>query len=84
MKQMLEWEMKAHVGDDTDQEMEDLSKKLIGLVVPRLLRPMETGGRSIIPVLVHGDLWPGNVKHDASTGRVMIYDSGACWGHNEG
>ncbi|KAM0456593.1 hypothetical protein ACHAO4_003623 [Trichoderma viride] len=84
MKNMLDSEMKTHRDEDTDKEMKGLSKKLVNIVIPRLIRPMESEGRSITPVLVHGDLWPGNAKHDTSTGRLMIFDSGACWGHNEG
>ena len=37
-------------------------------VIPRLLRPLETGGRQIKPSLVHGDLYSGNVSVDAVTG----------------
>lgn len=81
---MLEWEMNAHQDEEIGAEIVELSNKLIKLVIPRLLRPLESEGRSVTPVLVHGDLWPGNVKHDTPTGRVIIFDSGACWGHDEG
>jgi fructosamine-3-kinase len=35
---------------------------LLKKVIPRLLDPLETDGRSIKPVLLHGDLWLGNVS----------------------
>lgn len=81
MKRMLEAEQKSH---GTDQELERLTSALFAKVIPRLLRPMETEGRGIQPCLIHSDLWPGNIKHDAETDKIMIFDSCAFWGHNEG
>lgn len=56
----------------------------INKVLPRYLRPLETGGRSIVPTLCHGDLWPGNVKYKLDNKTVVIYDANAIWAHNEG
>lgn len=84
MREMLRWEMQAHEGHSTDSEIRELSNDLVHKVIPRLIRPMETGGLKIIPCLLHCDLWPGNAKHHKSDDRMMFYDSGACWGHNEG
>ncbi|ERF75025.1 hypothetical protein EPUS_08839 [Endocarpon pusillum Z07020] len=64
-------------------ELDELKKDLFEKVMPRLLRPMETGGRSIKPCLIHTDLWPGNILPDVDTDRLMLYDSRAMWGHNE-
>lgn len=64
-------------------ELEDLNTAMIDKVIPRLLRPMETGGRSIKPSLVHGDLWCGNVAVDSATGRPLIYDPASFYAHNE-
>ena len=80
MKRMFEFEERAHGKDD---ELEELKEALYGKVIPRLLRPLESGGRSIQPCLVHSDLWPGNAMHDADSGEIMIFDSCAFWGHNE-
>ncbi|KAL1608520.1 hypothetical protein SLS60_003462 [Paraconiothyrium brasiliense] len=66
-----------------DEELDTLFDALCSKVIPRLLRPLETDGRSIEPCLVHSDLWPGNVMPDADTGEIMIFDSCAFWGHNE-
>ncbi|KAI0114724.1 Fructosamine kinase-domain-containing protein [Daldinia grandis] len=52
-------------------------------VVPRLLRPLETGGRSIRPCLIHGDLWHGNAETDADTGLPVIFDAASFYAHNE-
>ena len=52
-------------------------------VVPRLLRPLETGGRSIRPSLIHGDLWHGNAETDAETGEPVIFDAASFYAHNE-
>ena len=80
MEKMLEVEQEAH---GEDRELESLKQALFDKVIPRLLRPLETGGRSIKPCLVHSDLWPGNAMPDVDTDEIMIFDSCAFWGHNE-
>jgi len=50
MGQMFEIEEKSH---GKDEELERLKKGLYEKVIPRLLRPLETGGRSIEPCLIH-------------------------------
>jgi protein-ribulosamine 3-kinase len=42
------------------EELEALMVPLFDKVIPRLLRPLETGGRILKPNFVHGDLWYGN------------------------
>ena len=54
MKHMLELEEIAQ-GPDLSGELQELKRPLFEKVIPRLLRPMETGGHSITPTLVHGD-----------------------------
>lgn len=39
-----------------DEELSMLRRVIMERVVPRLLRPMETGGRRVTPTLIHGDL----------------------------
>ena len=80
MRKMLEAEERVH---GPNEELQKLKDDLFEKVIPRLLRPMETAGRSISPCLIHTDLWPGNILPDVNTGRLMIYDSRAMWGHNE-
>lgn len=80
MIRMIQIEEKAH---DRDEEPEGLKESILNKVIPRLLRPLETGGRSIKTCLIHSDLWPGNCMPDVNTDRIMIFDSCAYWGHNE-
>lgn len=64
-------------------ELEELSEKILSKVIPRLIRPMETDGRIITPVLVHGDLWHGNVSVGRETGKPVVYNPCCFYGHNE-
>ena len=67
-----------------DAEMIELTEALINKVVPRLLRPLETGGRQIQPRLVHGDMWDGNTSTDIATNLPKIFDATCIYAHNEG
>ena len=44
-----------------DPELQAVAEEFIDKVVPRLLRPLQTDGRTIKPSLCHGDLWDGNI-----------------------
>ncbi|KAL9029153.1 MAG: hypothetical protein Q9180_007063 [Flavoplaca navasiana] len=81
LKRMLEEEEESH---GPDENLAILTAGLFEKVIPRLLRPLETGGRHIKPCLIHSDLWPGNAKPDAVTDEPIIFDSCCFWGHNEG
>ena len=65
------------------QELEDLIPSLFEMVIPRLLRPLETGGNSIVPSLVHGDLWYGNAAVTVAEDAPLIFDPSSFWAHNE-
>lgn len=65
------------------EELEIIFEALCLKVMLRLLRPLETGGRSIELCLLHSDLWPGNCMLEKETGKIIIFDSCAVWGHNE-
>ncbi|KAK3305582.1 Fructosamine kinase-domain-containing protein [Chaetomium strumarium] len=52
-------------------------------VIPRLLEPLQSDGRSITPYLVHGDLWDENTATDMATGEPFTFDAGSFYGHNE-
>lgn len=80
MKRILAVEEKSQ-GEDPD--LKRLSDALIHLVIPRLLRPLETGGRKIVPRLVHGDIWDGNTSTDVATGLPVIFDATCIYAHNE-
>jgi fructosamine-3-kinase len=66
-----------------DEEMRELREGLMTKVIPRLLRPLETEGRTLTPTLVHGDLWDGNVAIDEATGRTVVFDATPLYAHNE-
>jgi protein-ribulosamine 3-kinase len=80
MKAMYEAEKQTQ---GVDEALDSLFHALCNKVIPRLLRPLETGGRSIKPCLIHSDVWPGNCMLDADTRDIIIFDSCAFWGHNE-
>lgn len=67
-----------------DEEFTVLKSALYEKVIPRLLGPLETGGRRIKPCLIHSDLWPGNIKPKTYTDELCMFDACAYWGHNEG
>jgi protein-ribulosamine 3-kinase len=66
-----------------DPEMKELLEKIVAKVIPRLLRPLETGGRQIVPRLIHGDLYSGNVSVHVGTGAPILYDATCLYAHNE-
>ncbi|TFK30880.1 fructosamine kinase PKL/CAK/FruK [Coprinopsis marcescibilis] len=55
----------------------DIGDTVIQDVIPELL-----GGLVIQPVLLHGDLWSGNVGVDKYN-KPIIYDPASFYGHNE-
>lgn len=79
-KTLMEHETRAQ---GPDLEMQHLEEATLRKVIPRLLRPLETGGRSIRPCLVHGDLWDGNVATDLETNNPVIFDACCTYAHNE-
>lgn len=66
-----------------DVKSEVLFGQINSKVIPRLLRPLETGGRQIEQRLVHGDLYSGNVSVDAATSGPILYDAACLYTHNE-
>lgn len=80
MRKMLDEEEVVH---GQNNELDKLKDDLFKIVMPRLLRPLETGAHPIKPCLIHTDLWPGNILPDVNTDKLMVYDSRAMWGHSE-
>lgn len=66
-----------------DEEVHELCRFTLEKVVPRLLRPLGTGGRTIKPSLVHGEIWDSNVSTDLDSNTPVIYDSTCIYAHNE-
>ena len=65
------------------KQLEDLISPLMSKVIPRLLRPLETGGNSVKPSLVHGDLWCGNTAVVLEDEAPLVFDPCCFWAHNE-
>ncbi|PMD43817.1 hypothetical protein L207DRAFT_510291 [Hyaloscypha variabilis F] len=80
LKTEIIWERGVQGQND---EMDELYEAMFKNVIPRLLRPLQTGGRSIKPSLVHGDLWHGNVGVDMTSDEPILYDPCATYAHNE-
>ncbi|PLN82521.1 Fructosamine kinase-domain-containing protein [Aspergillus taichungensis] len=80
MRQALDCEIQAK---GFDSEFEALVPVLFDVVIPRLLRPLETDGRTVKPCLVHGDLWYGNSGIDTRTKSPLIFDACSFYAHNE-
>jgi len=64
-------------------ELEHVKRLTKTIVIPRLLRPLQSDGRNIKPCLVHGDLWDGNTATDLETGEPFIFDGKSFYAHNE-
>ncbi|KAI4233623.1 MAG: hypothetical protein L6R40_007001 [Gallowayella cf. fulva] len=65
------------------KNLEQCVDRLISHVVPQVLGPLESNGRSVKPCLIHGDLWEGNIGTDLETGEIYIFDASAHYAHNE-
>ena len=78
--EVFKWEKEMH---GEDEEMQVLFEKIVEKVIPRLLRPLETGDNTIQPRFVHGDLWDGNASTDAITKTPVIFDGTSFYGHSE-
>jgi fructosamine-3-kinase len=65
------------------EDMKRLEGVTLNRIIPRLCRPLETGGREIEPRLLHSDLWDGNAAIDAETENPIVFDSSCFYGHNE-
>ena len=66
-----------------DDELKELTDAMQTKVIPRLLRPLESGGRQIQPRLLHGDIWDGNTSSNAETDTPVIFDATCLYAHNE-
>ena len=80
MRKALDLEIEAK-GDDP--EFDTLIPTLFDKIIPRLLRPLESDGRSVKPCLIHGDLWYANSGIDVNTDSSLIFDACSYYAHNE-
>lgn len=63
-------------------EFDRLGELVLLKVVPALLLPLQSEGRSIKPCLVHGDCWDGNTAI-GEDGRAFFFDVASFYAHNE-
>lgn len=80
MRQALDLEIAAK---GYDPEFDELIPALFDTIIPRLLRPLESDGRSVKPSLVHGDLWYANSGIDSNTGEPIVFDACSFYAHYE-
>lgn len=73
----------AHEKHGDWPEFNALRQLLFQRVIPRLLRPLESDGRSVKPCLIHGDIWDENCADDMNTGEPFAFDAGSIYAHNE-
>jgi protein-ribulosamine 3-kinase len=72
MRQALDLEIERK---GPSEELDVLGQALFSRVLPRLLRPLESEGRTVKPSLVHGDLWYANSGNDVDTGQPLVFDA---------
>ncbi|KAK4211566.1 Fructosamine kinase-domain-containing protein [Rhypophila decipiens] len=86
-EKLLKSELSKWEEERRSDEHEQLCVALVERVIPRLLRPLETDGRTIDPVLVHGNLDYGGFNKDMSQedndGETIFHNGGVLWAHNE-
>lgn len=80
MKQALDLEIERK---GPSEELDVLSRALFEKVIPRLLRPLESDGRTVKPSLVHGDLWYANAGINVDTDQPLVFDACSFYAHNE-
>ncbi|KAF0642039.1 hypothetical protein FPSE5266_07547 [Fusarium pseudograminearum] len=80
MRQALDLEIERK---GPSEELETLSRALFEKVIPRLLRPLESDGRTVKPSLVHGDLWYANAGIDVDNDQPLVFDACCFFAHNE-
>lgn len=64
-------------------ELDMVYKRVQSHLIPRLIGALEEEGKGVTPVLIHGDLWEGNILNDAETGDPWIFDCASYYAHNE-
>ena len=72
----------------SDAELARMVEDTAAKVVPRLLGDDHlNGGRGVVPVVVHGDLWSGNKAKGRIAGQggveEVVFDPSACYAHSE-
>lgn len=82
LRQFFERDISSN-GPTDDGLYEAEFEKLLSVVVPAVLDPLQAEGRELKPSLVHGDLWEENCGTDLSTGQPKVFDAAVMYAHNE-
>ncbi|KAK4047067.1 hypothetical protein OIV83_005630 [Microbotryomycetes sp. JL201] len=61
-----------------DEDLNRIADALLRVVIPNLLDPLD-----VEPVLLHGDLWSGNVAFSHTSEQPIIFDPSSYYGHSE-
>ena len=70
-------------GASEDGEYEAETEILIACTIPALLEPLQADGRTLVPCLVHGDLWQENTGTEPKSGQLKLFDPAVFCAHNE-
>ncbi|KAL8706989.1 MAG: hypothetical protein Q9201_000037 [Fulgogasparrea decipioides] len=63
--------------------LEMVASRVLENVTPRLLDALVSDQRPVKPVLIHGDLWEGNIATERGTARILVIDAAAYYAHSE-
>lgn len=80
---------RAEARNGKDAELRALVESTAYEIVPRLIGDEHlNGGKGVVPVVVHGDLWSGNagvgvIGNDEGEPEDVTFDSSACYAHSE-
>ncbi|KAB5558029.1 fructosamine kinase [Coniochaeta sp. 2T2.1] len=81
LRHMLELDVRVN---GEQPELVEAIAPVFERVIPQLLRPLQEGSPDPIrPALMHGYMWWGNSAVDRKTGKAVVFDASAFYGHNE-
>lgn len=64
-------------------DLDVASKQLFASVVPELLGNLKHNGEPVRPCLIHGDCDEGNAGTVSETVKIVLFDAGAYYAHDE-
>lgn len=78
----------SQTSNGPDKALDELIEQTCERVIPRLIGDDHlNNGKSVTPVVTHGDLWSGNASLGKLPGMTepedVVYDSSACYTHSE-
>lgn len=82
-KLLTEWLDREVSLSGPQPEYEATYKEFVKDIVPQILEPLQSDGRSLKPCLIHGDLWEENTGLNLETGIPVVFDACVMYAHNE-